>query len=75
MLKLPTKTPDRVPGRIRSILSDEIQRGVYGASGRLPAERSLAERFGVSRTSVRESLNFLVKDGVLVRLTVNAAKG
>ena len=57
-----------MPGRIRSVLSEEIQRGVYGASGRLPAERSLAERFGVWRTSVRESLNFLVKDGVLVRL-------
>ena len=68
MLKLPTKNADRVPGRIRSILSEEIERGVYGASGRLPAERSLAERFGVSRTSVRECLNFLVKDGVLVRL-------
>ena len=33
----------------------------------MPAERALAERFGVSRTSVRECLNTLVKDGVLVR--------
>jgi DNA-binding transcriptional regulator YhcF (GntR family) len=68
MLKLHTKTADGVPSRIRSILCDEIKRGVYGASGRLPAERSLAERFGVSRTSVRECLNILVKDGMLVRL-------
>jgi DNA-binding LacI/PurR family transcriptional regulator len=68
MLNLTSKAADRVPSRLRSILSDEIKRGVYGESGRLPAERSLAERFGVSRTSVRECLNFLVKDGVLVRM-------
>jgi LacI family transcriptional regulator len=68
MLNPSTKTGDRVPSRLCSILSDEIKRGIYGPSGRLPAERDLAERFGVSRTSVRECLNYLVKDGVVVRL-------
>ncbi|MEX2261300.1 MAG: GntR family transcriptional regulator [Bryobacteraceae bacterium] len=57
-----------MPVQLRSVLSEEINRGLYEESGRLPSERSLAERFGVSRTSVRESLNALVQDGVLVRI-------
>lgn len=57
-----------VPLQLRSILSGEIERGEYGHGGKLPSERALAERFGVSRTSVRECLNILVKDRLLVRI-------
>jgi DNA-binding LacI/PurR family transcriptional regulator len=68
MVKIQTKSASSVPAQLRSILADEIRDGHYGESGRLPSERALAERFGVSRTSVRESLNVLVKDGVLMRV-------
>lgn len=57
-----------VPLQLRSVLMDEIEGGVYGEGGKLPSERALADRFGVSRTSVRECLNILVKDGLLVRI-------
>ena len=57
-----------VPLQLRSVLVEEIQRGVYGVDGKLPSERALADRFAVSRTSVRECLNILVKDGLLVRI-------
>ena len=57
-----------VPVQLRSIIETEINDGVYGPAGRLPSERALAERFGVSRTSVRECLDALVKDGALIRL-------
>lgn len=57
-----------IPLQLRSILAHEIGQGVYEQAGRLPSERALAERFAVSRTSVRESLNALVEDGILVRL-------
>lgn len=57
-----------VPLQLRSVLTDEIQRGVYRDGGKLPSERALANRFSVSRTSVRECLNILVKDGLLVRI-------
>jgi len=57
-----------VPLQLRSVLIDEIEGGVYGEGGKLPSERALADRFGVSRTSVRECLNILVKDGLLVRI-------
>ncbi len=57
-----------VPVQLRSLLQTEINDGVYGPAGRLPSERALAERFGISRTSVRECLDALVKDGALIRL-------
>jgi DNA-binding LacI/PurR family transcriptional regulator len=57
-----------VPLQLRSVLIDEIERGVYGEAGKLPSERALADRFSVSRTSVRECLNTLVKDRLLVRV-------
>lgn len=57
-----------VPLQLKSVLIEEIERGVYGTDGKLPSERALADRFSVSRTSVRECLNILVKDGLLVRI-------
>jgi DNA-binding LacI/PurR family transcriptional regulator len=60
-------TETTVPLQLRAILAEEIERGVYGEGGKLPSERALAERFAVSRTSVRECLNLLVKDRLLVR--------
>lgn len=41
------------------VLRDEISRGVYAASGALPKEEVLAQRFGVSRITVRRALSDL----------------
>jgi len=57
-----------VPVQLRSILAEEIRDGAYDTTGRLPSERALAERFAVSRTSIRESLDALVRNGLLVRV-------
>jgi DNA-binding LacI/PurR family transcriptional regulator len=68
MFKIQAKNAHSVPSQVRLVLTEEIKVGRYGESGRLPSERMLAERLGVSRTSVRESLNAMVKDGVLLRV-------
>ncbi|MGH9630898.1 MAG: substrate-binding domain-containing protein [Bryobacteraceae bacterium] len=68
MVRLQARGPHALPIQLRAVLQEEIDRGVYGSTRKLPSERALAERFGVSRTSVRESLDGLVKDGVLVRV-------
>lgn len=65
---LQARTAQALPVQLRAVLRQEIDSGLYGDSGKLPSERALAERFGVSRTSVRESLDGLVKDGVLTRV-------
>jgi GntR family transcriptional repressor for pyruvate dehydrogenase complex len=53
---------DRV---VREIEEKVLDGGWGGASGRLPAERALAEHFGVSRPTVREAIRHLVSKGML----------
>jgi DNA-binding LacI/PurR family transcriptional regulator len=65
---LQTRTAQALPVQLRTVLRQEIDKGIYGPSGKLPSERALAERFGVSRTSIRESLDGLVNDGLLIRV-------
>jgi len=49
------------------VLRDEISRGVYAASGALPKEEALCERFGVSRITVRRALADLAALGFVER--------
>jgi GntR family transcriptional repressor for pyruvate dehydrogenase complex len=42
-----------------------ITQGVYEVGERLPAERDLAERFGVGRSTVREALRLVEAEGML----------
>jgi len=49
-------------------LREEIAEGVFKNEDRLPSEEKLAQMFGVSRTTVRESLSVLEKEGLLRRV-------
>lgn len=46
-------------------LREAIAAGEYGSGGRLPAEAALAERYGVSRGTVRQALAVLRTDGLV----------
>jgi DNA-binding GntR family transcriptional regulator len=48
------------------ILSD-LNKGEFKIGTRLPGEGELVQRYGVSRTTVRESIGMLVQEGVLTR--------
>ncbi|GAC1321023.1 MAG: FadR/GntR family transcriptional regulator [Chloroflexota bacterium] len=52
---------ERIIEQIRTLISE----GRWGPGAQLPAERELAERLRVSRTSVREALRILEMQGVL----------
>jgi len=79
-----TKTPARdlfepvATARISSAIVDQIREligsGRLGAGDRLPSERELAERFGVSRVTVRDALRSLEAVGLL-RIKVGANGG
>ena len=53
--------------RVRDEIHQRIAVGELAPGAALPAERVLAERFGVARTSIREAIQGLVALGVVVR--------
>ena len=62
----------RIPGiplyvQIRESLREEISRGVLRRGQRLLSEEELAERYGVSRVTVRQAIGDLIDDGLLYR--------
>lgn len=70
--------------KIGALLKDELAKGIYQVGDRLPPERDIAERFGVSRTVIREALIMLEIDelvsvkkgsGVYVLQLPNQANG
>ncbi|GAB4079082.1 FadR family transcriptional regulator [Modestobacter muralis] len=65
-------------GRISEVIVDQIRvlirQGQLAAGDRLPSERKLCERFGVSRVTVREALRVLEANG-LVDIRVGARGG
>ena len=70
--QLLTRSPEPVREQLRHILLAEIDRGTFLRGAKLPSERELAERFGTSRTTVRQAIEYLVEAGTLVR---SAGKG
>ena len=49
------------------IKSKEIDEGLWKIGDRLPSERDLAERFKVSRMTLRQAITLLVEEGILER--------
>lgn len=48
--------------KIGALLKEDLAKGIYKIGERLPPERDIAERFGVSRTVIREALIMLELD-------------
>jgi DNA-binding FadR family transcriptional regulator len=67
-------TSGRVSRQIIDRLGDAIRSGELSPGDRLPPERELAERFGVSRVSVRDALRSLEVLG-LIEVRVGAGGG
>lgn len=51
--------------KVAADLGREIGEGRYGSGGRLPAEGELAERYGVSRGTVRQAMALLRTEGLI----------
>ncbi|HEX7041425.1 MAG TPA: GntR family transcriptional regulator [Trueperaceae bacterium] len=51
--------------RLKNDLKDEIAAGVYGPNDRLPSQRQLGQRYGLSHMTVRRAINELVREGVI----------
>jgi len=53
--------------QLKSILKNEITSGVYKSGERIPTEAELCKKYNVSRNTVRNAINELVKENLLVR--------
>jgi len=62
-----------VPRRVAQVLEQDIIFGRLAPESRI-IEEEIAERFGVSRSPVRESLRFLERDGLIVRAERRGAR-
>jgi DNA-binding FadR family transcriptional regulator len=51
--------------RVTAVLLEKIKGGEFPAGTRLPTEQVISERFGVSRTVVREAISRLKSDGLV----------
>lgn len=54
--------------QLQDVLRRELASGRYRPGDRIPSERVLCETYGVSRTTVRQTVNDLVHEGRLVRV-------
>jgi len=64
-MNAPTTKMKMGSAEIASALRRDILQGVMAQHDRLPAERLLAETYGVSRGTIREALNRLNREGLL----------
>ena len=62
---LPIKPKDRLYQEIVEQIQQQVLSGALKPGDQIPAERDLAERFGVSRTAVREAIKSLTEKGLI----------
>ncbi|MBZ5659440.1 MAG: FadR family transcriptional regulator [Acidobacteriia bacterium] len=60
--------PSRLYQQIVQQIEESVQKGVLKLGDQLPAERELAQQFGVSRTAVREAIKTLHEKGLVEAL-------
>src|SRR5512142_2701181 len=53
--------------QLANILRDRISNGEFGEHQPIPAERRLEELYSISRTTIREAIDLLVRQGFLYR--------
>lgn len=57
--------PTRAYQRVYALLKEQIQQGEFPVGSRLPPERLLAARLGVSRNTLRQALRLLREEGLV----------
>jgi GntR family transcriptional regulator len=65
MHTLSKDTPVPLYLQLKNVIESEIRDGKYGPEDRLPSERILCERFGVSRMTARQALKELERSGLV----------
>ncbi len=62
---LPPQNGSPLYQQVKNVLLEQIQSGQYAVGTVLPTEHGLAEKFGVSRATIRNALRGLTDDGLI----------
>jgi LacI family transcriptional regulator len=62
------RLPTPLPQQLKQIIIEKIRKGEYIPGEKIPAERTLAETYGISRISAREALTELIAENYLFRI-------
>jgi ABC-type glycerol-3-phosphate transport system substrate-binding protein len=62
------QSPLPIYHQLKEIIKAKIERGEFEPGSRIPTEYELCNRYGISRTPVRQALTELVNEGLLLRL-------
>ena len=54
--------------QLKNLISEQIRNGTYQSGDLIPTENELSDMFGISRTTVRQAITDLVRDGQLFRV-------
>lgn len=65
--RLDERSPVPLYHQLREFLLERIESGEWQPGDRLPTEDELCERYQISKTTVRQALNSLATEGVLLR--------
>lgn len=65
--RIEAESPISVRNQLLTILTKQIDDGIYAPGQRFPSERVLAEKFLISRASVRETVAQMIAQGILMR--------
>ena len=65
MMEVSPDSPLPLYAQLESILADAIAVGTFSPGSRLPNEEQLVERYAVSRTTVRQTIQNLVRRGLI----------
>jgi GntR family transcriptional regulator len=67
-MKLQRRTSTPLHRQLGAALSGEIRKGRFRPGEQIPSEREICQAYGVSRTTVRQTINDLVAAGFLMRV-------
>jgi GntR family transcriptional regulator len=66
-IRLDRASPVPLHVQLQQALKAQIEEGAWGAGGLVPGEPELCQAYGVSRTTVRQALNELAREGLVRR--------
>lgn len=67
MTPIDRASPFPIYHQLKLFIRQRINQGVWQPGDRIPTERELCEAYGISRSPVRQALNELAREGVVIR--------